>query len=142
MKSVVLLFGLLSFVGCLSGFAAPTKVLAVCFKTDPLDHKLEEAVEQVELTVGPASAAKIDNIPEDWSASASAQRSGATTFFLGSAHVSFSVADIRSLDRVCFVRVDAASMKSVSISAKVWLTRGPNGPGRIVVLSTEDFYLK
>ena len=142
MKLVVLLFSLLFLIGCQSGFAASTQVLAVCFKTNPIDHKLEEAVEQVELTVGPASAAKIDNIPEDWSASATAPRSGVTTFSLGSEHVSFSVTDIRSLDRVCFVRVDAASVKSVSISAKVWLTRGPNGPGRIVVLSTKDFYLK
>ena len=142
MKLVVLLFDLLLFIGCPSVFAASAQVLAVCFKTDPIDHKLEEAVEQVELTVGPASAVKIDNIPQDWSASATEPRSGVTTFSLGSGHVSFSVTDIRRLDRICFVRVDAASVKSVSISAKVWLTRGPSGAGRIVVLSTKDFYLK
>jgi hypothetical protein len=118
------------------------KILAVRFRTDPLDHKAEEAIEQVEISAWPASIYRIDKLPYDWCASASSPQSFEVRCSMGCGHLSSSISDIRALNDVVYIRVDSGSRKKLKVTARVWITRGPLGPGRIVTLESGQLALE
>ena len=145
MKHLLLcLISVLMFSACTSHrINSDERLISVRFKTDPLDHTLEEAIDQLEFTATPASAFKISRLPHDWSASFnSSSTHRVATCSLTAEHASSALSTIRELDNVIFLRVAKADLPHLKVSAKIWTTRGPEGPGRIVTLDTHQFILK
>src|SRR5690242_1007359 len=139
--ALILLSGLFA-VGCASitGRSAD-KIYAIHFKTDPLDHNLREAIEQIEITASPASVYRIDRLPYDWSASASAPLSFEVKCELSDGHDSSAISDIHELNDVVFLRIASDAKADLKLEARIWITRGSEGAGRVVTLDANQLIL-
>jgi len=129
--------------GCVTHIdQSPIHIVALRFRTDPLDHKAEEAIHQIEIRVRFASIYKINKLPSDWSAWAKNTTSEDGECSLNCAHECFSLINIRTFDDVIYLRVSDDDRNKVKVMARVWVTRGPLGPGRIVTLDEQQIILK
>jgi len=134
---------LLLLTGCVTHIdQSPTHIVALRFRTDFLDHKAEEAIHQIEIRVRFASIHKLNKLPSDWSAWAKNTTSHDGECFLNCAHDCFSLENIRTFDDLIYLRVSDDDRNKVKVTARVWITRGPLGPGRIVTLDELQFILK
>ncbi len=114
---------------------------SLSFRRDPLDHPAEEAIEQIEIIAPSARVHRLGKIPTDWSAGVSGGQNGPAECTLNCAHQSFAEPNIHVFDGlVSFVVPESAARPEARV--RLWITRGPLGPGRIIDLSTNDFALK
>ena len=120
---------------------SPTHSVAFRFRTDPLDHKAEEAIDQIEIRARFASIYKINKLPCDGNAGAKNTTRQDGECNLNCAHECFSLINIRTFDEVIYLRVADDNRNKVKVTARVWITRGPLGPGRLVTLDTQHFAL-
>jgi hypothetical protein len=142
MKTLLSFLLILSAVGCASSSSrSPERIYAIRFQADPLDHKLREAIEQIEITASPASVYRIDKLPYDWSASVSIPLSFEVTCSLTCGHDSSAVSDVRKLSDVVFLRIATEARTDLKIKAKIWITRGSEGAGRVVALDASQIIL-
>jgi hypothetical protein len=113
-----------------------TRWHSVRFPYDPVNHGAEEAVEQVEFIVKPGLVFTVDRnkLPCDWHAQESPTRKPVESFIINCHHVSFSVANLHQLDDVVLIRVPNNFGSTPHLTVRIWITRGPLGPGRIVAL--------
>jgi hypothetical protein len=117
------------------------RVASLNFRRDPVDHTAEEAIEQIEIIAPSARVHRVGNLPTNWSAGVSARRDGPVECTLNCLHQSFAEPDIRVFDGLVRLLV-AESDAHPEVKVRLWITRGPLGPGRIIALSTNDFALK
>ncbi|MCX7007844.1 MAG: hypothetical protein NTY53_11460 [Kiritimatiellaeota bacterium] len=142
---IVLLFCalLLLLTGCVTPIDhSSTHLVTLRFRTDFLDHKAEEAIHQIKINVRFASIHKINKLPSDWSSWAKNTSNHDGECFLGCAHDCFAVINIHTFDDAIYLRVSDNDRNKVKLKARVWITRGPLGPGRIVTLDEQQFILK
>jgi len=116
-------------------------VASLSFRSDPLDHPAEEAIEQIEIIAPSATVHRLGKMPTDWSAGVSGGQNGPTECTLNCAHQSFAEPNIHVFDGlVRFVVPESPARPEAKV--RLWITRGPLGPGRVIDLSTNDFTLK
>ena len=140
MRSALLLFLFLFAGGCVNDRAASSVVRALRFRVDPF--RSDEAIEQIEFTAQPASACQVKRLPAGWNASTNNGGDSRATCLLTCGHVSFTVSDIHRFDRMVYVRIPADPKPELRLTARIWLTRGPDGPGRIVILGSDQLILQ
>ena len=116
------------------------RVASFSFRRDPVDHPAEEAIEQIEIRVF-GRVHRLGKMPTDWSGGVSGGQNGPTVCTLNCAHQSFAEPNIHVFDGlVSFVVPDSSARPEAKV--RLWITRGPLGPGRIIDLSTNDFTFK
>jgi hypothetical protein len=141
MRFTLLLF-LLVATGCASHQYGSGVVRAIRFDVDPINHQDDEAVEQIEFTAQPASFIQIERLPRDWTASTNSVEGFRATCSLTCEHQYFTISDIHTFDDTVHLYVPAAQQQDLRLTARIWLTRGPTGPGRIVVLDSDQLVLR
>jgi hypothetical protein len=141
MRFTLLLF-LLIATGCASHRYGSGVVRAIRFDVDPVNHQDDEAVEQIEFTAQSASFSRIGRLPHDWSASTNLVAGFRPTCLLTCEHQYFTISDIHTFDDTVHLYVPAAQQQDLRLTARIWLNRGPTGPGRIVVLDSDQFVLR
>ena len=117
------------------------RVVSLSFHTDPIDHHAEEAVEQIEVVVPSGTLYRIRPLPDDWAATAREKPDGAASYTLSCAHASFARPDIHAFDGLLrFLVRQGGTIGGAHV--RLWITRGPLAPGRVVDLAEEDVVLK
>jgi hypothetical protein len=117
------------------------RVASLSFRNDPVDHRAEEAIEQIEIVAPSARVYRVGKMPIDWSAGVSGRQDGPVECTLSCAHQSFAEPDIHVFEGlVSFLVPESDALPAAKV--RLWITRGPLGPGRIIILSTNDFVLK
>lgn len=116
------------------------KVVSVAFRDDPLDHKAEEAIDQIEIVAPSAAVHRVRKMPPDWTAGLSGQNGDPGRCVLGCAHQHFAVSDIHTFDGLVSLSVPAELQPEIKV--RIGVTRGPLGPGREVTLDEKDLVLK
>ena len=76
------------------------RVASLNFRGDPVDHRAEEAVEQIEIVAPSARVHRVGKLPTDWSADVSGQQDGPVKCTLSCAHQSFAEPDIHAFGRL------------------------------------------
>ena|SRR5688572_3010322 len=131
------------FVSLVTGCARLPKghrLVSVGFRVDPLDHKAQEAIEQIEIVARSAVVHRVRKLPTDWTAGVSRQQDGFVSWLLGCGHQNFAVSDIHRFDGTMSLGVPEREQPEIKVT--IWITRGPLGPGRIVALGGNDLELK
>jgi hypothetical protein len=137
--AAIALFACLA-VGC-AQLPKDHRVASLSFRSDPVDHRAEEAIEQIEIIAPSARVHRVGQMPTGWSAGVSGRQDGPAECTLSCAHQNFAEPDIHIFDAlVTFLVPDSDALPEAKV--QLWITRGPLGPGRIIVLSTNDVVLK
>ncbi len=118
------------------------KAVSLSFRGDPVNHSAEEAIDQIEIIVPSASVHRIGKMPtEDWCAGVPRRQDGSARCTLTCQHEYFAESDIHVFDGVVtFIVLENDERPKASV--RIWITRGPLGPGRTIALGTNDFVLK
>ena len=137
--AAIALFACLA-VGC-AQLPKEHRVASLSFRSDPVDHRAEEAIEQIEIVAPSARLHRVGKMPTDWSAGVTGRHDGSAECTLSCAHQSFAEPDIHVFDGlVTFLVPTSDALPEAKV--RLWITRGLLGPGRIIVLSTKNFVLK
>ena len=142
MRILLLSFFVFMVAGCARQPTTSDVVRSLRFRVDPLNHQNEEAIEQIEITARPALVYRIGQLPHDWEASTNTTSSFKVTCLLTSGHTSFTVPNIHAFDGLIYLRLPACGERDFQLSAKIWLTRGPTGQGRVVKLNSQQLILE
>jgi hypothetical protein len=138
-RSLTLTLLILLAVGC-ARLPKDQKVVSLCFRNDPVDHKAEEAIEQIEIVAPSVVVHRVRKMPTNWTVGVSRPQNGSARCVLGCDHLYFAVSDINSFDGLVSLYVPAKD--SPEIKVRIFITRGPLGPGRIINLAEKDLVLK
>lgn len=140
MRTAVGIALIASLVAGCSSLPKDHSVASLSFGREPVDHHAEEAIEQIEIRVF-GNVHSFGKLPTDWSAGVSGTQNGPAVCTLNCAHQSFAEPNIHVFDGlVSFVVPGSPAPPEAKV--RLWITRGPVGPGRIIDLSTNDFTLK
>ena len=116
------------------------RVASLSFRRDPLNHSAEEAIEQIEIVIPSAKVHRLGKMPTDWSAGISSEQDRVECT-LNCAHQNFAEPNIHVFDGlVSFVVPENVAPPEAHV--RLWIARGPLGPGRIVDLSNNDFIIR
>ncbi len=116
-------------------------MVSVSFRGDPVDHTADEAIEQIEIIAPSATIHRLGKMPTDWSGGGKGGQSGPAECILNCAHQNFAEPNIHVFDGlVSFVVPENTGHPEAKV--RLWITRGPLGPGRIIDLGTNDFVLQ
>ena len=115
---------------------------AICFRGDLLDRSKGEVVHQLIITASPASIYRIDQLPYDWSVTASSPSSFETTCTLTAGHDSSATWDINDLSSVVYLRVDPDCVSILKLTAQIFVTEGSAGLGRTITVDRGQIVLK
>ena len=117
------------------------RVASLSFGKDPVNHFAEEAIEQIEIVAPSASVHRVGKMPTDWSAGIGGRHDGPAECTLNCLHQSFAEPDIHRFDGVVSLLVPEIDVPP-EVKVRVWITRGPHAPGRVLELGSKDFFLR
>jgi len=126
-------------VGC-AAIPGNDKELSLCFRGDPVNHEAGEAIDQIEVVASSPKHGRILELPGDWSAGW-CNHCNSVSYTLACAHADFAEPDLQVFSEKVHLFVRSCDGNPV-VKVRLWITRGPLGPGRIVDLSESDIILR
>ncbi len=138
-RSFALMTAALLALGC-GGLPNDYKVASLSFRSNPLDHRAGEAIEQIEVIAPSVAIDRARKLPIDWTAGVSHKSNGVASCLLGCNHQYFAESNIHCFDGL--VSIHMPTRERTKVKVRIWVTRGPLGPGRIVDLDESSLILR